>query len=143
MVDGVIKDAGDKDVFVLQGFDRELSIADFDIIPLKYEADLTRSGVVDENHEGANIEGLRFTFNDDVDDINDLTIVGVRDSDKAVSEKLKLMDHNDGVYGLKLKDGESFDYEQGEFIHLNLKYHDDIVDGVTLVIFVNDVVEVI
>ena len=140
MVDGVIKDDRDNDVFVLQGFDGELSIEDFDIIPFRYEAVITYSGTVDENHKGADIDGLRFTFNDDFN-IDDLTIVGVRESDKAGSEKLKLMKHNDGVYGLKLEADESFDYEQGEFIHLNLKYRDAIIDSEILLIEINDVAE--
>ncbi|MGU9961574.1 MAG: calcium-binding protein, partial [Candidatus Puniceispirillales bacterium WSBS_2018_MAG_OTU23] len=143
IVEGVIKDADDNDVLVLQGFEGTLTKADFSISQrLSYESVINNIGTVDENDEGADIDGLRFTLNDNIG-IDDLTLVGVFEGDKAVSDKLRIKDYADGVYGLKLKDGESFDYEQRDYIYLRLEHEGATVGGGTLLIDINDVAEVI
>ncbi len=141
IVEGVIKDADDNDVLVLRGFEGTLTKADFSISQqLSHESVINNIGTVDENDEGADIDGLRFTLNDNIG-IDDLTLVGVFEGDKAVSDKLRIKDYADGVYGLKLKDGESFDYEQRDYIYLRLEHEGATVGGGTLLIDVNDVFE--
>ncbi len=138
MVGKVIRNAEGEDVLVLKDFEGTLTRDDFKMA-LSFHTS-NPFGTVDENDEGADIDNLRFTFNDEID-IDDLTLVDVFGGDYPVSDKLKIKDHADGTYGLKLKEGQYFDYEQRDFIYLTIEHDGERLGGGTLLIDVNEVLE--